>query len=97
MIEIIIKKSSMAGKKYDAIIDGKKTVHFGAVGMSDFTLHKDPERKQRYIDRHKANENWNDYTTPGFFSRWLLWNKPTLSESIRDLNLKHNNIHFKLK
>ena len=37
-----------------------KTTHFGWRGMSDFTKHKDPERKQRYLDRHKKNENWND-------------------------------------
>jgi len=61
-----------------------KTVHFGAAGMSDFTKHKDPERKQRYINRHKTGENWKDPTTPGSLSRWVLWNKPTLSASIAD-------------
>jgi hypothetical protein len=30
MTEVIIKKSSKADKKLDAIIDGKKTVSFGA-------------------------------------------------------------------
>ena len=72
MTEIIISKSKNKEKKYDARIDGKKTVSFGAAGMSDFTKHKDTERKQRYLDRHKKNENWNDHTTAGFFAKNIL-------------------------
>lgn len=80
--------------KYVAILDmgdGKtKTVRFGAAGMTDFTQARingkpDEARKQRYLDRHRDNENWNDITTAGAWSRWLLWNKPTVSESLRDL------------
>ena len=29
----------------------KKTIHFGAEGMSDFTKHKDPQRKERYYTK----------------------------------------------
>ena len=29
-----------------------KRIHFGAANMSDYTIHKDDERKQRYIARH---------------------------------------------
>ena len=61
-------------KKLKAVIDGKKTVHFGAAGMSDYTKHKDPERKERYIERHKKNEDWGkagliqpDFTVSMFF------------------------------
>ena len=96
-MEIIISKSKNKDKKYDARIDGKKTVSFGAAGMSDFTKHKDPERKQRYLDRHKKNENWNDPTTAGYLSRWILWNKPTITESIKDTNKRFKNINIKLK
>ena len=86
MTEIIISKSKNKNKKYDARIDGKKTVSFGAAGMSDFTKHKDEERKQRYLDRHRKREDWSDPTTAGFMSKNLLWNKPTLTESIKDTN-----------
>jgi hypothetical protein len=50
-------------------------------------MHKDMERKKRYLDRHKARENWSKpgISSSGFWSRWLLWNKPTLSGSIKDL------------
>ena len=93
----IISKSKNKDKKYDARIDGKKTVSFGAAGYSDYSVHKNPERKQRYIDRHKKNENWSDPTTAGFYAKNLLWNKPTLTESIKDTNKKFKNINIKLK
>jgi len=62
-MEVIIKRSKKAGKKFDAVIDGNKTVSFGASGYSDYTQHKDPERKQRYLNRHKKKENWSDPKT----------------------------------
>jgi len=64
-----------------------KTIHFGAKGMSDYTKHKDKKRKERYIARHNpkyTNENWSVPDTPGSLSRWILWNKPSLDESIKD-------------
>ena len=97
MTEIVISKSNKKDKKYDARIDGKRTVSFGSAQHSDFTKHKDPERKQRYIDRHKKNENWSDPTTAGYLSRWILWAKPTIEESIKDLNKRNKNVNFKLK
>ena len=91
MTEIIISKSKNKDKKYSAVIDGKKTIHFGAVGYEDYSVHKDPERKQRYIDRHKPRENWGDPTTAGFFAKNILWNKPTITESIKDTNKRFKN------
>ena len=70
----------------------KKSIHFGQAGASDFTIHKDTERKNRYLDRHSKNEDWHNPLTAGFYSRWILWNKPTITESIRDTNRK--SIHF---
>ena len=65
---------------------GNKTIHFGARGMSDYTIHKDPERKQRYIGRHNRRESWSKsgMKSAGFWSRWILWNKPSLTSSIQD-------------
>jgi len=99
-MEVIIKKSKKPEKKFDAVIDGKKTVSFGAAGMSDYTLHKDPERKERYINRHKGmGETWTKagVKTPGFYARWVLWNKPTLKGSVDDLNKKFKDVNFVLK
>ena len=95
MTEIVISKSNKKDKKYDARIDGKKTISFGAKGMDDYTITKDDEQKQRYLDRHKSRENWNDHNTAGFYAKKLLWNKKTLTASIRDTNSKFKNIKIK--
>ena len=52
----ILKPSTRKNKKYMIMPNNSSPVHFGAKGMSDFTIHKDEKRKQRYINRHKKNE-----------------------------------------
>jgi hypothetical protein len=65
--------------------DREKTIHFGQAGASDMTQHKNDERKARYIKRHRGmGEKWKDPTTPGFYALHILWNKPTISASIKD-------------
>ena len=87
-----IKRSSNPEKKLMAVFedkDGKKikTTHFGQRGASDYTKHGEKERMQRYLERHgggtttSTKENWKDPTTAGALSRWVLWNKPSLSGS----------------
>lgn len=88
----VIEPSSRKGKKWMVTFynQGRKgTVHFGASGYEDFTTHKDEERKMNYLKRHKANQDWNDPHTAGFWARWALWNKPTLSESLRDIEQRY--------
>lgn len=71
-------------KKYYVITNQGKKVYFGQAGASDYTIHKDPERKQRYIQRHKREEHlWNKsgINSPSFWSRFLLWEKPTIREA----------------
>jgi len=79
------------------VIDGKKTVSFGATGFSDFTLHKDQKRKANYVARHQKNENWHDPTTAGFYAKHILWNRPTIQASVNDLNKRYKNINFIFK
>ena len=55
-MDIVLKRSDKPDKKYMVKVDNK-TIHFGSRGMSDFTKNKDPERKNRYIARHKNTEN----------------------------------------
>ena len=98
-MNIVISKSSNKSKKYDAIIDGKKKISFGDSNYSDFTKHKDKERKYRYVDKHKKNEKHglDGVKTAGFWARWTLWNKPTLRASIDDINKKFKNLNVKMK
>ena len=73
--------------KFYIVTKTEKKVYFGAAGYSDFTKHKDEERRQRYIQRHEKNEDWSKsgIDTAGFWSRWLLWNKTTIKESYEDI------------
>ena len=96
MIEILIQPSKKADKKFDAIIDGKKTVSFGAKGYSDFTMHGSEARKNAYLQRHKARENWNDPTTAGALSKFVLWNKPSIAASVKDMDKQFKNYRIKL-
>jgi hypothetical protein len=93
MDPIVLLPSSNRTKKWMVLVDGR-LVHFGQQGASDYTIHKDPERKARYITRHRDRENWtkSGLKTAGFWSRWLLWNLPTLSGSLRDIERR-----FKVK
>lgn len=65
-----------------------RTIHFGQRGYSDYTVHKDPIRRAAYIARHAKRENWSDPYTPGFWSRWLLWEKPSMKAAISNIERK---------
>jgi len=86
-----LQKSSNPTKKFMITINGK-TLHFGANGYSDYTQHKDPKRKKLYEIRHKSHENWtkSGIFSAGFWSRWILWSKETLQESITYIYKKFN-------
>ena len=97
MVFVQLKKSEIDTKKYTAVFydDNRnkiKTTHFGASGYSDYTKHGDEERKKRYLERHRNSENWADYKSAGSLSRYLLWNKTSVSGSYNDYIKK-----FKLK
>lgn len=87
MKKVVIKKSDKSGKKMMAVFTDdnsrSKTIHFGSAGMDDYTKTKDKAQRQRYLDRHRKNENWNNPQTAGALSRWILWgNSSSLRENI---------------
>lgn len=69
--------------KYYIITSTGKKVYFGAVGYDDFTTHKDPSRKERYIARHKNKEDWTrkGINTAGWWSRFYLWEALTKEQA----------------
>ena len=88
-MKVEITKSTNKGKKLKAVFtDTKgnkvKTIHFGQEGASDFTIHKDINRKKLYLDRHRKREKWSNPQTAGSLARWILWNKKSLQASIAD-------------
>jgi hypothetical protein len=91
-MEVIIKLSDRVDKRYMAVFYDKdnkvKTTHFGYKDKDGFGStyidHKNDDKKDAYIARHKVNEDFNDYMSAGSLSRYILWNKKTLRESISD-------------
>lgn len=73
-----VRDSTRAGKRFVAELPSGKKVHFGTERFQDFTQHGDRDRRESYRARHKANENWDDPTTAGFWSANLLWDVETL-------------------
>ena len=53
--------------------------------MSDYTIHKDKERRKRYRARHKKDLNTKDYTKAGYLSYYILWGDATnLTDAVKD-------------
>ena len=93
---VVISKSTKPDKRLKAEF-GSKTIHFGAKGGSTYVDHKDTKTKQNWEARHKVRENWNDYDTAGALSKHVLWNKPTIAASVRDLNKIQKQYTFTIK
>jgi hypothetical protein len=97
---ISIKPSTNSDKKLMATFErdnGRQiTTHFGASGYMDYTKYYKQnkelakQKKDAYIARHRVNENWNDPTSAGALSRWILWSEPTIEASIVDFKKRFN-------
>jgi len=89
-----VVKSKVKGKKLTAIFlkdNGKeKSVSFGQEGADDYTKTKDIPQRRRYRIRHKKDLLTNDPTRAGYLSYYILWNKPTISDSIKDYRKRFN-------
>jgi hypothetical protein len=88
-VVVTLRRSNRLHKKWEVIV-GRKHVHFGDNRYQDFTQHKTPGRKANYLSRHARHERWGKagMASAGFWSRHLLWNKPTLNGSVRDIEQK---------
>ena len=89
-----VSRSDRPTKKFVAVNNETgKRIYFGAFGYDDFTIHKDSTRRDRYVQRHQRNENWNSPETPGFWSRWMLWgDNSSVTKALADIRRK-----FKIK
>ena len=65
-----------------------------------YTKHKDKERKDAYINRHrKNNEDWtkSGVKAAGWMSKHILRNRPTLQASVAYINKRFNNLNIIMK
>lgn len=77
---ISISPSTKADKKLMAVFDNdghKKTTHFGAKGMDDYTLTHSKEQRDRYRQRHAKDLKTSDPTKAGYLSYYILWGDST--------------------
>jgi hypothetical protein len=58
-------------------------VDFGSSEHENYTIHKDSERKRLYRIRHHKDNIDNPYHA-GFWAYHVLWNKPSLQESMNE-------------
>jgi|TARA_R110000823_G_scaffold70466_2_gene162512 hypothetical protein len=88
-MKLVVSKSNLKSKKLKAVFTDDKgnttTTHFGAKGMSDYTINKDKERRKRYRDRHKKDLNTGDYKRAGYLSYYILWgDKTNIPDAVKD-------------
>lgn len=79
-----IERATDPKYKFIAYFDNGKKTKFGAKGYEDYTIHKNIMRRNRYIQRHMKDLRTNDPTRAGYLSMFILWNKPSLNNSILD-------------
>lgn len=86
MKPVIRLVTDRAPHKFRAEFPEGRVVRFGLKGFSDYTKHKDRDRMLRYLGRHRRRENWgfSGRYSAGFWSRWLLWSKPSLQAAVRE-------------
>ncbi len=98
---VSLKQSINPKKKYTAVFKKQgtnqtRTVHFGGAGYMDYPSWY-AERGKEYADTRKAaylkrhGGMGEDYTNPvsaGALAKFILWNKPTLAESIKDFRAR---------
>ena len=92
---ISITESPKADKKLMAVFnnDGrKKTTHFGARNMDDYTLTHSKDQRDRYRTRHHKDLQTGDPTRAGFLSYYILWGDSTS----RATNISHYKKRFNL-
>ena len=71
--------STRKNKKYVVTLPGGKKIHFGSSQYPDYLIHKDEERKDKYLTRAKKIKNKQGeltFTNPessNFWSVNLLW------------------------
>lgn len=93
---VSIRKSPNPDKKWRVKLldeDGDmKTVDFGASGYTDYSMGATDKQRLAYISRHSRNEDWkkSGILTPGFWSRWYLWEKKSRPEALRNIINRFN-------
>lgn len=78
--------SNIKGKRYTVYVPkGNRLmkIDFGSSEHENYTIHKDKERRRLYRIRHHKDHLDSPYHA-GFWAYYVLWNKPSIQESMRE-------------
>ncbi len=70
-------------------------VHFGSPTAQTFADGASEQKRSLYLARHgapKSRQRWDDIDTPGYWARWVLWEKPSIEEGFALANELANEI-----
>ena len=86
-------------KRFKAYFKDGTITKFGQTNPKTGTFidHQDKELKKNYLKRHLKDLETNDYHRAGYQSLFLLWNKETLKESVKDFNKRILKNDWKIK
>ena len=86
-------------KRFKAYFNDNTTTKFGQTNpkMGTFLDHQDKELKKNHIKRHLKDLETNDCKRAGYLSLFLLWNKETLKDSMKDFNRRIKNNDWNIK
>jgi hypothetical protein len=94
MAVIVVRRSPHPDKKWQVTIPrhwGVQTIDFGDKTSPDYTTHRNLSLAVQYHRAHQ-DQDWSMGANgrEHFWTRWLLWNKPTIQEAIADMSDKFN-------
>ena len=95
----IIQKSTRKDKKFMVVMPDM-VHHFGQAGYEDYTTTNNDVKKKSYIARMSGNQDWTKkgIHSAGFWAKHILWAKPIIRGSIKDLQRKFGiKIIYKIK
>jgi hypothetical protein len=86
-----VVKSNRKGKKYTAILDTGKEIHFGSDVSQTYVEGATKEKRSAYLKRHLANPVEKHHVenlvmSPALLSTYLLWNTSSIEKNINILN-----------
>lgn len=101
---VCIRPSSSPSRRWMAVFYDRherptRRVHFGSAhrlhSRLDYTTGATAADRERYIHRHRGRGRWgkSGMHTPGFWSRWLLWENKKMRTAVRQLAVRLHDTH----
>ena len=93
-IELVaITESHKKNKKLVAVFYGPNMrgctmIHFGSKSGKSFIDHRDEKKRKAWLARHSTKSKFDDPMDATTLSRWVLWDRETLDDSIVSFRMR---------